>query len=62
MGQSSTLPSIPSAPHAWLDAQCLCQASPACLILLLRMYQTGSLAELNKRSSLHRSQRSDFDL
>lgn len=62
MGQSSTLPSIPNAPHAWLDVRCLCQASPACLILLLRMYQTGSLAELNKCSSLHRSQRSDFDL
>lgn len=62
MGQASTLPSIPTAPHAWLGAQRLCQAIPACLISLLRMYQTGSLAELNKCSSLHRSQRSDFDL
>lgn len=60
--QSSTLPSIPNAPHAWLDAQCLRKASPACLILLLGMYQTGSLTELNKRSSLHRSEWSDFDL
>lgn len=62
MRQSSTLPSIPSAPHTWLDAKCLCQVSTACLMLLLRMYQTGSLAELNKRSSLHRSQWSDCDL
>lgn len=62
MGQSNTLPSIPNAPHAWLDARCLRQVNPACLILLLRMYQTGSLAQLNKRSSLRWSQWSDFDL